>query len=110
MWKKYKDVIKAIQNEDKTRELYSLAGSNKEQVKLPKFAGAWGEYFATFKSKLLLAFEKNMTPAADKVESLRACLSGAALALVPEKTNDFAKALDTLREAFGNPERVLGVR
>ena len=83
--KKYKYVMAAIQNEDKTRELYSLAGSNKEHVKLPKFAGAAGEYFATFKSKLLLAFEKNMTPSADRVESLRSCLSGAALALVPEK-------------------------
>ena len=108
--KKYKDVVAAIQHEDKIRELYSLAGSNKEQVKLPKFAGAAGEDFATFKSKLLLAFEKNMTPAADKVEGLRSCLSGAALALVPEKTNDFAKALDVLKEAFGNPERVMAVR
>ena len=65
-----------------------------------------GGIFCNLQVKLLLAFEKNMTPAADKVESLRACLSGAALALVP----DFAKALDTLREAFGSPERVLAVR
>ena len=41
--KKYKDVTTAIQQQDKLRELYSLAGSNKEQVKLPKFGGGAGE-------------------------------------------------------------------
>ena len=108
--KKYKDVTTAIENEDKMRELYSLAGSNKEQVKLPKFGGSAGEDFSTFKSKLLLAFEKNMVPASDKVEKLRTCLFGDAIALVPEKTSDFLRAMDILADAFGNPERVLSVR
>ena len=107
---RYKEVTRAIEEEDKKRELYSLAGSNKEQVKLPGFGGIAGEDFSTFKAKLLLAFEKNMIPASDKVEKLRACLSGAALALVPEKTHDFNKALEVLRDAYGNPERVLAVR
>ena len=87
-----------------------MARSNNEQVKLPKFGGSSGEDFATFKSKLLLAFEKNMVPAADKVEKLRTCLSGPALALVPEKTTDFTRAMEVLADAFGNPERVLSVR
>ena len=107
---KYKRVITDIQTEDKNRELYSLAGTNKEQVKLPKFGGSASEDFATFKAKLLLAFEKNMVPVSDKIEKLRTCLTGPALALVPEKSSDFAKALETLADAFGNPERVLSVR
>ena len=108
--KKFKEVTEAIELEDKKRELYSLAGSNKEQVKLPRFGGSSGEDFSTFKSKLLLAMEKNMIPASDKIEKLRSCLSGAALALVPEKSHDFLKALEVLGDAFGNPERVLQVR
>ena len=108
--KKYREVTTAIENEDKKRELYSLAGSNKEAVRLPKFGGSAGEDFTVFKSKLILALEKNMVPTSDKVEKLRTCLSGAALALVPEKTSDFLKAMEVLADAFGNPERVLSVR
>ena len=37
-------------------------------------------------------------------------MSGPALSLVPEKTSDFTKALETLNDAFGNPERILTVR
>ena len=107
---KYKKITAEIISEDKKRELYSLAGSNKEQVKLPKFGGNMSEDFSTFKAKLLLALEKNMVPVSDKIEKLRSCLSGAALSLVPEKTTDFEAALETLQSAFGNPERVLSVR
>ena len=108
--RRYKEVTAAIEEEDKLRELYSLAGNKKEQVEMPKFGGGVREDLSTFKAKLLLAFEKNMVSAADKVEKLRACLSGAALALVPEKTHDFNKALKILKDAFENPERALAAR
>ena len=62
------------------------------------------------KPKLLLALEKNRVPVSDKVEKLRTCLSGQALALVPEKTKDFNSALDVLSDAFGNSQRVFAVR
>ena len=107
---KYTEVTTAVQKEDKTRELYSLAGASTEQVKLPKFGGAAGEDFSIFKSKLLLALEKNRVAASDKVEKLRSCLSGQALALVPENSKDFSAALEVLADAFGNPEKVLVVR
>ena len=55
---KYNSVVKLVRDEDKTRELYSLAGSNSEQVRLPKFSGRQSEDFFTFKKKLLSAFEK----------------------------------------------------
>ena len=103
-------MTEAVQEEDKIRELYSLAGPSTEQVKLPKFSGAAGEDFSIFKSKLLLALEKNRVAASDKVEKLRSCLSGQALALVPENTKDFTAALDVLADVFGNPEKVLAVR
>ena len=108
--RKYKVVTAAIKLQDTQRELYSLAGSSKDSVRLPKFGGTSSEDFSIFKSKLLLAFEKNMVPVSDKIEKLRSCLSGPALALVPEKSTDFTKAMETLGDAFGNPERVLSVR
>ena len=49
---KYNKVVKEVREQDKSRELYSLAGSNSEQVKLPKFSGSPGEDFFTFKKKL----------------------------------------------------------
>ena len=56
---RYKEVTAAVNDQDTMRELYSLAGSNKEQVRLPKFGGSSSEDFATFKSKLLVAFFKS---------------------------------------------------
>ena len=94
MIEKYSEVTKAIQEEDKKRELYSLVGDSTEQVKMPRFSGVAGEDFTTFKSKLMLALEKNRVAAADKIDKLRSCLSGQALALVPEKTKDFNAALN----------------
>ena len=104
------EVTAAIREEDKIRELYSLAGASSEQVKLPRLSGAAGEDFSIFKSKLLLALEKNRVPASDKVEKLRSCLSGQALALVPENTKDFSSALEVLADAFGDPKKVLAAR
>ena len=107
---KYKKVVEQVRQQDKQRELYSLAGSNSEQVKLPKFSGSQGEDFFTFKKKLYSAFEKNRVPLEDKVEKLRSCLSSEALSLVPEKTSSFASAMEVLEKAYGNSERVLQVR
>ena len=107
---KYKTFIEDVKKQDKTRELYSLAGANSEQVALPKFSGNTGEDFFTFKKKLLIAFEKNRVPLSDKVEKLRSCLAGQALALVPEKTKEFKIAIEYLEKAYGNPEQVLQCR
>ena len=59
---KYKKVVEQVRQQDRQRELYSLAGSNSEQVKLPKFSGSQGEDFFTFKRKLCSAFKKNRVP------------------------------------------------
>ena len=108
--RKYNEVTRDIRDEDRKRELYSLAGANSEQVKLPYLKGSVGEDFVTFKEKLLLALEKNRVPVSDKVEKLRGCLAGQALALVPEKTKSFDDAIAVLEEAFGNPEKVLSAK
>ena len=55
--RRYREVIEAIKEEDKKRELYSLAGANSDQVKLPKFGGGMGEDFVSFKTKLFLSLE-----------------------------------------------------
>ena len=107
---KYTRVVKDIRDQDKKRELYSVAGPNSEQVKLPRFSGNSDEDYLTFKKKLLLAFEKNRVPVEDKVEKLRNVLTGEALALVPEKTKDFKTAIEILDKAFANPENVLQSR
>ena len=54
---KYREVTAAVEEEDKTRELYSLADSNKEQDELTMFGGEAGEDFSTLKAKLLLALQ-----------------------------------------------------
>ena len=107
---RYDEVTTAVRKEDTDRELYSLAGSVTELVKLPRFGGTPGEDFSTFKTKLTTALEKNRVPVSDKVEKLRSCLTGQALALVPEKTKNFTAALEVLCNAFGNPEKVLAVK
>ena len=107
---RYKQLVEDVRKQDKLRELYSLAGANSEQVKLPTFSGNSGEDFFTFKKKLIIAFEKNRVPVADKVEKIRTCLSGEALALVPEKTKDFKAAIENLEKAYGNAENVLQSR
>ena len=106
----YSTVTKAIQEEDRKRLLYSLVGASSESVRLPKFSGSLGEDFSTFKSKLLLGLEKNRVAATDKIEKLRSCLSGQALALVPEKSKDFDAAMKVLADAFGDSEKVLAAR
>ena len=106
----YSTVTKAIKEEDRKRLLYSLVGASSESVKLPKFSGSLGEDFSTFKSKLLLGLEKNRVAATDEIEKLRSCLSGQALALVPEKFKDFDAAMKVLADAFGDSEKVLGDR
>ena len=54
--------------------------------------------------------EKNRVPVSDKIEKLRNCLSGQALALVSEKRKDFSSALKVFSDAFGNPMKVLAVK
>ena len=70
----YSSVTKDVKEQDKQRELYSLVGSEADNVKLPKFGGNLGEDFAAFKSK------KNWVPVSDKVEKLHTYSSGQALA------------------------------
>ena len=106
----YNSVTKTVRDEDQSRELYSLAGTAGKSVKLPKFSGNSNEDFATFKSKLTSALEKNRVAVADKVEKLRGCLSGQALSLVPEKTKDFDAALKVLGDAYGNSEKLTAVK
>ena len=43
--KRYKWLVEAVRGQDRSRELYSLAGANSEQVKLPKCLGSSGEDF-----------------------------------------------------------------
>ena len=87
----YSSTTKNVKEQDKKRELYSLIGPEAEHVKLPEFGGNPGEDFSAFKRKLLLALEKNRVPVSDKVEKLRTCLSGQALALVPEKLRNLTQ-------------------
>ena len=81
----YSSVTKDVKEQDKQRELYSLVRSEADHVKLPKFGGSLGEDFAAFKSKLLLALEKNWVPVSHKVEKLLTCISVQASALVSGK-------------------------
>ena len=54
-----------------------------------------------------LAFLKNRVPKDERLDKLREYLKGKALKLVPESTKDIEAAFTVLKEAFGDPARVL---
>ena len=86
-----------IENEDHERELFSNQKQVGEKLEYPKFSGAGHEDFVKFKDKMLKAFRRNGVGKSDQVEKLRKVLSGFALSLVPESTENIDKAFENLK-------------
>ena len=78
------DTIKAVQEQNDIRELYSLDEVKVDKVKLPTFSGKESEDYEKFKSDLLKGFAQNRVTQADKLDKLRECLFGEAKRLVPQ--------------------------
>ena len=90
--------------------MYTNLAVSGEKLDYPKYSGDEGEDFAKFREKLEKAFKHNRVAKVDQLDKLRKCLTGKALALVPETTEDIEKALSTLKAAFGDPEKILAHR
>ena len=76
----------------------------------PSFSGADGEDYNKFFDKIIKAFRHNKVAKSEQVEKLRKYLSGYALVLVPQTTESIEKAFETLKSAFGDPQKLLANR
>ena len=108
--KSFDDTREALEKVDRERELFSTHKSVGEKLDYPHFSGASSEDFIKFKDKMMKAFRNNGVAKSEQVEKLRKVLSGFALALVPESTATIEKAFETLKNAFGDPRKVLDDR
>ena len=104
---KFEAVKEAVVYQDKERGLFTLEPVKTEKVKWPVFYGNPSEDFMKWKEKMELAFLKNRVPRDERLDKLREHLRSKALALVPESTKDISAAYSVLKEAFGDPARVL---
>jgi len=90
--------VKAVEEQDDVRELYSLDDSKVDKVNLPTFSGKESEDYEKFKDDLLKGFAQNRVTKVDKLSKLRECLSGEAKQLVPHSISssvtDALKVLD----------------
>ena len=105
------DVIKAIEKEDKDRNIRTLDSSKPEQRIFKKFGGTPGEDFLHFKKDFEEAVLANRISKSNQLEKLRECLSGEALKQVPKNmTGGLESAWLALKVMFGDPERLLKFR
>ena len=103
--------IKAVEEQDTLRELYSLDEVKVDKMKLPIFSGMDSEDYEKFKSDLLKGFAQNRVTQADKLAKLRECLSGEAKRLVPQSiSSKFDEAMKVLDQAYGDPFRLFRYR
>ena len=80
---------------------------SKESIVFPEiFSGKHGEDVYKFKEKILQAVFDSQTREKDKVDVLRSYLSGDAKTLIGTHFTDINKALETLEEYFGHPDRI----
>ena len=106
----YDDEKEGLEHEDEVRELYTNLTVAGEKLDYPKYSGVEGEDYDKFTEKLEKVFKHNKVAKVDQLDKLRKCLTGKALALVPETTEGIEKALATLKAAFGDPEQILAHR
>ena len=103
--------VKAVEDEDNARELYSLDEAKVDKIKLPTFGGKESEDYEKFKSDLLKGFAQNRVTQADKLGKLRECLHGEAKKLVPHSIHsNVDDALKVLDQAYGDPIRLFTYR
>ena len=106
-----RDLIKAIEKEDKERNIRALDNARAEQRKFKTFSGALGEDLLFFKNDFEEAVIANRITKSNQLEKLRECLSGEALKQVPKNlTGGLEAAWNALKSMFGDPERLLKFR
>ena len=103
----FKDAKTEVVKQDKDRWLHSLDKGSVEALKYPTFSGDPGQDLLKFKEKMVYRFNRNRVSKMDQLEKLRESLKGQALRLVPESMIDVDAAWSALKDAFGDPSRVL---
>ena len=103
----FKDAKDAIVMQDSDRNLFSLNTTKGEVLKYPTFSGDPSQDYVKFKEKMVNRFKRNHVAKQDQLEKLRENLKGQASRLVPESTKNIDTAWDILKDAFGDPVRVL---
>ena len=105
------NTIRAVEEQNDARELYSLDEVKVDKIKLPTFSGNADEDYEKFKSDLFKGFAQNRVTQADKLDKLRECLSGEAKRLVPHSiTSNVDDAIKVLDQAYGDPIRLFNYR
>ena len=67
------NTIRAVEEQNDARELYSLDEVKVDKIKLPTFSGNADEDYEKFKSDLFKGFAQNRVTQADKLDKLREC-------------------------------------
>ena len=93
--------------EDYNRCLFSLSTVDSAKVPYPSFSGDVHEDFLQFEREVKDCMKTNKVLRDDQVKTLRKCLSGVPLSLVPEGQTDISKAFSDLNKMFGDASQVL---
>ena len=100
---------KNLKSEDSSRGLFTAVNKNlsRENVVFPEnFTGEFGENVFKFREKFEQALTDSQIREKDKVEVLRKHLSGKAKKIIGDHYSDINKALDSLIDYYGNPDRI----
>ena len=98
-----------LKREDNARGLFTAVNKNlsRENVAFPaNFSGEFGENVFKFKEKFLQALTDSQIREKDKVETLRKHLSGNAKNIIGAHYTDINKAMESLIDYYGNPDRI----
>ena len=96
--------IADLEYEDGKRKLYSLSKEKPGNVKYPSFSGQDSEDYPRFEHEVKSAFESNQVAMKDRVKTLRECLHGDALTVVPKDLKSIEKAFSNLSTRFSMPQ------
>ena len=99
--------IADLEYEDGQRKLYSLSKEKPGNVKYPSFSGQDSEDYPRFEHEVKSAFESNQVAMKDRVKTLRECLHGDALTVVPKDLKSIEKAFSNLSTRFSDATRLM---
>ena len=99
--------IADLEYEDGQRKLYSLSKEKPGNVKYPSFSGHDSEDYPRFEREVKSAFESNQVAMKDRVKTLRECLHGDALMVVPRDLKSIEKAFSNLSTRFSDATRLM---
>ena len=104
---KFQTARSTLRKEDAERGLYTLEPARSDIIKYPFFTGSPSEDFLKFMETMQQRFKENKVKKKEQVAKLRECLKGSALGRVPDGIVDIEEAFRRLKEAFGNPSKVM---